>query len=139
MEIDRRTAIFLIVIILVGVSIPASSYALAYLEVCLGTAHSDFLTLVMTKQGFNGSITHTDAWPVLSVGRCDKVTVHLENLDTEAHGFAITHYLNSGVKVQPGQSLDVVVNVNRSGSFLIYCNILCSIHLYMQNGRLNVT
>ncbi len=138
MEIDRRTATFLIFIIVVGASIPAASYTLANLQVCLGTTRSDYFKIVMTNQGFNGSKTHTDSWPVLSVGRCDKVTVHLENLDTEAHGFAITHYLVSGVKVQPGQSYDVVFNANRSGGFLVYCNLLCSIHLYMQNGKLNV-
>jgi heme/copper-type cytochrome/quinol oxidase subunit 2 len=93
---------------------------------------------MLTNEGFNGSKSHTDPWPVLNVGRCDRVTVHLENQDNQAHGFAITHYLDSGVKIQPGQTYDYSFNANRSGSFVVYCNILCSIHLYMQNGRLNV-
>lgn len=93
----------------------------------------------MTNQGFNESKSHTDAWPVLNIRRCDKVTVHLENQDTETHGFAITHYLDSGVKVGPGDADDVSFSANRAGSFVVYCNILCSIHLFMQNGRLNVT
>ena len=93
----------------------------------------------MTNEGFNGSKTHTDPWPVLNVGRCDRVTVHLENQDlAEPHGFAITHYLDSGVKVQPGQTLDVSFNANRAGSFVVYCNLRCSIHTIMLNGRLNV-
>jgi heme/copper-type cytochrome/quinol oxidase subunit 2 len=137
-NIDLRTAIVLGLPFLLVAGMIGTSYSLTNLQICIGTPHAVSFTLIMTNQGFNGSVTHTDTWPVLHVGRCDAVTVILTNQDMTAHGFAITHYLDSGVKVQPGESIDVRFNANKAGTFLVYCNILCPIHLSMQNGRLNV-
>jgi heme/copper-type cytochrome/quinol oxidase subunit 2 len=138
-KVDRRAATFIVVLAALAAIVPGASYSLTYLQVCLGTAVPVSFTIVMTNEGFNGSKSHTDAWPVLNVQRCDRVTVHLVNQDmSESHGFAVTHYLDSGVKVLPGDAVDVSFNANRAGSFVVYCNILCFIHLYMQNGKLNV-
>ena len=137
--LSRRTIVAVAVILVLGSSVVATSYSLTYFQVCVSAPSVSF-TVVMTDQGFNGSRAHTDPWPVLNVGRCARVTVHLVNQDTtEPHGFAITHYFDSGVQVRPGQTDDVTFNANRSGSFLIYCIIICLAHTYMQNGRLNVT
>ena len=137
--LSRRTIVAVAVILVLGSSVVATSYSLTYFQVCV-SAPSVSITVVMTDQGFDGSRAHTDPWPVLNVGRCARVTVHLVNQDTtEPHGFAITHYFDSGVQVRPGQTDDITFNANRSGSFLIYCIIICLAHTYMQNGRLNVT
>ena len=139
--VSRRTILAtLLVAVAVAGGFVGVTYALPYFQICLGTPSSVHFTIIMTSQGFNGSKSHTtDPWPVLNVGRCQKVFVHLENQDTtEDHGFAVSHYLDSGVRVRPGQTDDVTFNANRPGSFLVYCNILCTIHFSMQNGRLNV-
>jgi len=132
-----------LVVVLTGGSlggIVAASYTLPSLELCVGTFGSVHFTLVMTLQGFNGSKNvYPRAAPVLNVGRCQTVTVHLVNQDThDAHGFAITHYFDSGIRLSPGDSQNVTFTANRAGKFTVYCNVLCPIHLYMQNGQLHV-
>ena len=143
LDLNRKSAIA-IVLLAAAVAAPVVgvSYAFPYFQICIGNPTSVQFTIIMTSQGFNGSKSHvTDPWPVMNVKRCQRVTFHLENQDTvlQSHGFAITNYLDSGVEVRHGQTDDVTINANRSGSFLVYCNILCTIHLNMQNGRLNVT
>ncbi len=99
-----------------------------------------YFTLIMSNQGFNSSRTYTGPCPILNVAKGQSVTIHLRNDDpVEAHGFAITHYLDSGIELRPGQSNDITFTATQAGSFLVYCNILCSVHNYMQNGRLNVS
>ena len=138
-KVGRRTAIFLGLAVVLAVTILGTSYSFSNLQACQETPASISFTIIMTNEGFNGSKTHTDPWPVLNVGRCDRVTVHIENQDlAEPHGFAITHYLDSGVKVLPGQTVDVSFNAIRAGTFTVYCNLVCSIHTIMLNGRLNV-
>lgn len=66
------------------------------------------------------------------------------NIDVQAHGFQIGHYYDVStvgvVTIVPGQVLKVPAFVaNETGSFQIYCDIFCSIHIYMQSGLLNVT
>src|SRR5207249_4116009 len=43
-----------------------------------------------------------------------------------------------GFALGPGTCGDVTFTADQTGSFLVYCNISCTIHLFMQNGRLNV-
>jgi len=101
-----------------------------------GTAN---YTIIISNQGFNASRTFAQPCPILNVRKGQTVTIHLQNIDpVETHGFAVTHYLDGGVLLGPGQKRDVVLNVTQSGTFLIYCNVSCSIHLLMQDGRLNV-
>jgi len=96
-------------------------------------------TITMTNQGFNGSRTQPTPWPVMNVLQGQSVTIRVENNDTvESHGFVISHYFDAGVKLRPGEFHDVVFVANQTGSFLVYCNIVCSIHQYMLNGQLNV-
>ncbi len=58
---------------------------------------------------------------------------------SESHGFAITHYFDSGAAVRPGQSFTFTFVADQPGTFRIYCNIFCAIHPLMQNGELVVT
>ncbi len=129
-------AIAVIVVIVAGTTFAV--FALHLFNLSNPPSEQHF-TIIITNQGFNGSRTHNDPWPVMNIKKGDSVTFHIQNNDTtEPHGFAITHYLDSGVKVGPGQSDDVSFTANQAGTFLVYCNIFCTIHVYMQNGQLNV-
>ena len=136
-KVSRKMIIATGLVIVAAGGTIAAAYALHLFNLGIPTPN---FTIIMTNQGFNGSRAHTsDPWPVMNVLRGQVATIHLENMDTtESHGFAITHYLDSGVQLRPGQSFDVVFTASQSGTFLVYCNIICTIHTYMQNGRLNV-
>jgi heme/copper-type cytochrome/quinol oxidase subunit 2 len=129
---------------LLGTIIVATGGALigAYYLGFFKTTHpqtSAHFTITMTNQGFNGSKTQPSPWPIMNVLKGQSVTIHVENNDTvEPHGFVISHYFDAGVKLGPGESHDVVFVANQTGSFLVYCNILCSVHQSMLNGQLNV-
>ena len=96
-------------------------------------------TVVMSHQGFNGSLAMPPPWPVLSVQHGETVTIHLKNEDpVEAHGFGITHYLAGGVTIRPGETYRFSFLADENGTFKVYCNIFCTVHVYMQNGQLVV-
>jgi heme/copper-type cytochrome/quinol oxidase subunit 2 len=102
-------------------------------------------TVVMANQdanvGFNGSAYHQAPWPVMNVTLGQNVIIHIVNNDTvQAHGFQVIHYFDSGILggLAPGKCYDVKFTANQTGSFLVQCNIGCSIHNFMQNGKLNV-
>jgi len=148
---NQRYIVFGIVIVIITGVTATTAYSLHLFDTtgrsgrpCPSSQASSFssanYTIIITNQGFNGSRTYAQPCPVLNVRKGQTVTIHLENIDpVETHGFAVTHYLDSGVLLAPGQKKDVVFTVTQSGTFLIYCNVICSIHLYMQDGRLNVT
>jgi heme/copper-type cytochrome/quinol oxidase subunit 2 len=93
----------------------------------------------MSTNGFNGSATHSDRWPVMKVAQGQVVTLHIVNQDpVEPHGLAITHYFVSGVTVTPGKTYDLTFTASQTGSFRVYCSIFCGIHPLMQNGEIIV-
>ena len=90
--------------------------------------------------GFNGSYYATTQWPVMRVHLGQQVVITVMNCaSSEPHGFAITHYLDSGIALSKGQMSVVNFTANERGTFRVYCNIFCSIHPYMQNGELVVS
>jgi FtsP/CotA-like multicopper oxidase with cupredoxin domain len=103
-------------------------------------------TIVMADEGmnigFNGSYYHSAPWPVMNVTLGENVIIHVFNNDTvEAHGFQISHYFDQGLGqsgLAPGKCYDVRFVATTLGSFQVFCNIFCTIHLSMQYGRLNV-
>lgn len=101
-------------------------------------------TIVMADEGmnvgFNGSAYHSgQEWPEMNVSLGQNVIIHVINNDTsQAHGFQITHYFDQGLKAAPGKCYDVRFVATQLGSFLVFCQIFCTIHLTMQYGRLNV-
>lgn len=143
-EIGSRQAKRWRPMILLGIIVVSTIGVLfgAYYFGLFNTGHvptSVHFTITMTNQGFNDSRTHSSPWPIMNVAIGQSVTIHVENNDTvESHGFVITHYFDAGVKLRPGESHDVVFVATQTGSFLVYCNIVCSIHQYMLNGQLNV-
>ncbi len=108
-------------------------------------SNTAIFTIVMANEGvnvgFNGSEYHPAPWPVMNVRLGQNVIIHVINNDTvQAHGFQVIHYFDSGILggLAPGKCYDVQFTANQLGSFLVQCNIGCSIHPLMQNGRLNV-
>lgn len=101
-------------------------------------------TIVMADEGlnvgFNGSKYHSGSWPVMNVSLGQNVIVHVINNDSiQPHGFAISRFFESGVTLRQGQCYDVRFTADQAGSFTVFCNIFCTIHLIMQGGRLNVS
>jgi len=107
----------------------------------------DGFLIIASNLGFNDSITHgapTKSWPIITVKQGQTVNITVCNIDVQAHGFQIKHYYDVDtvgvVTVVPGQVLQIPAFVaDQAGSFQIYCDIFCSIHIYMQSGLLNVT
>ena len=91
-------------------------------------------------EGFNGSAYHlTVQWPVMHVHLGQQVVITVMNCaSSEPHGFAITHYLDSGIELGVGKVYVLNFTANEKGSFRVYCSILCTVHPYMQNGALIV-
>jgi FtsP/CotA-like multicopper oxidase with cupredoxin domain len=110
-----------------------------------GAPSTAIFTIVMANAGvnvgFNGSKYHPAPWPVMNVTLGQNVIIHVVNNDTvEAHGFQVIHYFDTGILggLAPGKCYDVKFTANLAGSFLMQCNVGCSIHNFMQNGKLNV-
>lgn len=95
-------------------------------------------TIIADTNGFNNSRLTTGAWPVLTVHRCDKVVITVVNRDAQAHGLAITGYAPSGVIAPPQTIQTLTFLANQRGQFRIYCNIFCTVHVFMQSGLLLV-
>jgi FtsP/CotA-like multicopper oxidase with cupredoxin domain len=108
---------------------------------------ADGFLIVASDTGYNDSIGHgapASNWPIIDVEKGQNVTIVVCNTDLQAHGFQITHYYDatdghSEVTLSPGQVITVNFVANQEGKFDIYCEIFCSIHIYMQSGLLNVT
>src|SRR3989442_1695464 len=105
-------------------------------------ASSAYFVIVMANEGmnvgFNGSKFQSVSWPVMNVTLGTTVTIHVINKDTvQSHGFAIQRYF-SGFALGPGTCGNVTFTADQLGSFTVYCNISCSIHVFMQNGKVNV-
>src|SRR3989441_11285383 len=103
---------------------------------------SAYFVVVMANEGmnvgFNGSKFQSVSWPVMNVTLGTTVTIHVINKGTvESHGFAIQRYF-SGFAFGPGTCGHVTFTADQLGSFTVYCNISCSIHVFMQDGKVNV-
>jgi FtsP/CotA-like multicopper oxidase with cupredoxin domain len=96
-------------------------------------------TIIASRMGYNGSVNMGTPWPVMTVHQGQSVTIHVKNEDpVEPHGFTVTHYLDSGATLRPGETYTLTFLADQKGTFRVYCDIFCTIHVYMQNGRLTV-
>ncbi|MDA4117683.1 MAG: cupredoxin domain-containing protein [Thaumarchaeota archaeon] len=150
MNLSKRVLVAFIIVVVVGVGATVGLYFLS-----MGAAppsrplppgcvkSPDGFLVVASTTGYNDSIAHgapTKSWPIISVHQGQNVTITVCNTDVEAHGFQVTHYYDSNeVTIVPGQVIRVSFIADQAGSFDIYCDIFCAIHLYMQNGLLTVT
>ena len=133
-----------IIIIVVAVSGALGGGILTYAigipsSPCAGVvATTRAFTIVAGQTGFNDSKYHQGSWPVMTVNRCEMVRITIINNDTQAHGFTIDYYAVKGVEVLPDQPFTFTFQVSRTGQFRVYCNVYCTVHIFMQNGLLNV-
>jgi len=150
----RRNVVILFVLVIAGLSATVAFSFLAWggttetrpLPVGCVKPSSGYLVLA-SEAGFNDSISHgapADNWPILNVSQGQTVTIVVCNSDMQATGFQITHYDDSSnghpdLTLTPGQVVTVSFTASQTGRFYIYCEIFCSIHIYMQSGLLNVT
>ena len=107
---------------------------------CIRSAGS--LLILADLSGFNDSIAHgapLNPWPVVQVHTGDYVRFLVCNDDaTQAHGFAIETYFEMGVAIPPNTAFTIEFQATIPGSFIIYCNIFCTVHAFMV-GRLVVS
>lgn len=95
----------------------------------------EFILIIADLSGFNGSMNHgapVNPWPVIHVHEGDVVRLLVCNKDTtQPHGFAIGTYLDAGVALMPGEAYRIVFTATIPGTFVIYCNIFCTVHVFM--------
>jgi len=76
---------------------------------------------------------------IVRVREGQTVNFHLTNIETAqdaTHGFAVPGY-NAQASLDPGETLTVTIEANRTGSFAFYCTEFCSaLHLEMQGWLL---
>jgi FtsP/CotA-like multicopper oxidase with cupredoxin domain len=121
---------------------PASSVSQPTVSKSTCVRPPGFILIIADLSGFNNSIGHgapSNPWPIITVHRGDVVRLLVCNKDsTQPHGFAIGTYLDAGVTLAPGDAYRIVFTATVPGSFVIYCNIFCTVHIYMV-GRLVVS
>lgn len=103
---------------------------------------SDGYLIVASINSFNDSISHgapSKPWPIITVHKGDNVKLVVCNTDTQAHGFQVANYFDRHIEtIAPRQVLTISFNVDKLGTFNMYCSIFCSVHIYMQNAQLRV-
>jgi hypothetical protein len=148
---NKRIVVVLLVVVLLGVGATTTLYLLSIGATpgsrplppgCVKPA--DGYLIVASSTGYNDSIGHgapEKNWPIITVKQGQNVTIVVCDVDVQAHGFQIAHYWAPPpvVTIVPGQVYTVNFIASQVGSFQIYCDIFCSIHVYMQSGQLNVT
>jgi len=94
-----------------------------------------FFLIIADLSGFNDSISHgapANPWPVIRVQQGDVVHILVCNEDTtQPHGFAISTYFPVGIAIAPGEAYKIVFTATVPGTFVIYCNIFCTVHVFM--------
>jgi hypothetical protein len=100
--------------------------------------------VILSKYGYNDSMFQgaglSKPWPVLGVKVGQNVTIEVCNVDVQAHGFQVAHYVDSSINVVgPGEVMRFSFMATEAGNFQIYCAIPCSIHFFMQFGQLQVS
>jgi hypothetical protein len=146
---SNRVFLIVLIVVLAGATLTAGLYYLS-LGMAPGSRQlppgcvkpSGGFLVIASSTGNNDSIAHgapTKPWPILTVHEGQNVTIVVCDTDVQPHGFQITHYYDkSEVTIVPGQVLKVSFVASQTGSFDVYCDIFCSIHVYMQNGLLTV-
>jgi hypothetical protein len=147
---NARITLVVLIVVLAGVSATATLYLVSRgggsgsrpLPPGCAEPKGGFL-IIASNTGYNDSIAHgapTKSWPIVNVHQGQNVTIVVCNTDVQPHGFQIAHYfVQNEETLVPGQVLKLNFVADQPGSFVIYCDIFCSIHIYMQNGLLNVT
>ncbi len=134
----------IVVIVIAVTAVLASAFALHIfgLGTC-GTPPADspssaHFTIVITFNGYNGSRYHGTPWPRMNVTLRQNVVIHVWNNDTQAHGFAIIHYADQGIPLQPTDSGDVNFQACQTGAFPIQETLSTTSNYVYLKAELNV-
>ncbi|MBO0888098.1 hypothetical protein J2P12_03265 [Candidatus Bathyarchaeota archaeon] len=133
-------------ILAVSIILPLGFLTLLYLHLPsvafeVSTARScerpvGYFLIILDDNGFNDSIQLGQ--PTIETQRGDPVNILVCNQgQVESHGFAIDHYFATGVTLRPGEAYNVSFVARDSGSFAMYCNVFCTVHIFMK-GKLVV-
>jgi len=155
LNLERRTLVVVAVVALVGLAATVSLYSLA-LEKNSSTTSGNGLPpgcskpaggflIIASHLGWNDSelegagITAGVVWPKITVNQGSTVNITVCNADVQTHSFNIATYLTAPVNtIAPHQVLHFSFVANQAGTFQIYCEVPCSIHIYMLSGQLQV-
>jgi hypothetical protein len=142
----RRKYFLALLVIAVTASLQVSAYTLHWFNsgpASCGTTTSNtpryfHFTIVIYLSGYNDSQHHSRPWPIMNVTVDQDVIIHILNNDTsQTHGFAITHYFDQGVVLQPGKSCDLAFFASQTGTFPVYNTIFDTTDAF-DNAQLNV-
>ncbi len=155
LEGSRRTTLVLTVATIVATAAVATVLGLGVLYGAQGASTTStalpsycvrpaggFL-IVVSRYGYNDSILEgagpSKPWPIVEVAQGQTVDIGVCNIDSEAHGFQISDYVQSSVNVvPPGGELHFTFVADKEGTFGIYCAIPCDLHPELQYGQLRV-
>lgn len=146
-------------IVLLAVAIVSAGAVTSLYALSLGRAGSSSTTLpsdcvkpaggfliVASHLGWNDSVlkgagvTPGVVWPKMTVTQGQTVTITVCNTDVQAHSFQVEYYEQGTANtIGPGHAMTFSFVASKAGSFQVYCEIECSIHIYMQSGQLVVT
>jgi len=114
--------------------LPSPAFNVSFAQSC--ERPPGYVLVILDDNGFNDSIHRGQ--PTIEFLRGDTVNILVCNLDpVQSHGFAIDHYFPAGVTLRPGEAYKVSFVVKEPGSFMIYCNVFCTVHTFMK-GTLRV-
>ncbi len=136
----NRIALATLIIVLVAASLGAVAY---YGGAASRPPRVQNILIIASITGFNDSADHgvpSTPWPVVHVAKGTVVNFTVYNEDKQAHGFQVSHYLDTPIEtIAPGQKVSFTFVTNETGTFRIYCSIFCSVHWAMQSGELVVS
>lgn len=142
-----RLVLALIIVVLASIGLLSAVYAFHIFGPPINSCeaqrseapNSVYFTIVASLEGFNDSRNHSMPWPVMNISLNEKVTIRVMNNDTtQSHGFSISTYFPAGVTLRPGECYALTFTADRAGVFAVFCTIFCTVHIYMQDGRLVV-
>lgn len=140
--LPNRNIVIIVIVSAVALGGGITTYAIGIPNSpCYGVAGTTrTFTIITNSNGFNDSVDHQgQTWPLFTVDRCDTVKITLVNMDTQAHGFAIAYYGIRGTEI-PGQQTQSFPPflASKTGQFVVYCIIRCTVHWAMLNGLMVV-
>lgn len=140
--LPNRNIVIIVIVSAVALGGGVTTYAIGIPNSpCYGVAGATRnFAIIASSNGFNDSVDHPgQTWPLFHVNRCDTVKITIINTDTQAHGFAIAYYGIRGTEI-PGQQTQSFPPflASKSGQFVVYCIIRCTVHWAMLNGLMVV-
>lgn len=159
MDQNKRIVVAIVIVALLGAAATASLYYLSSMRgVSTSTSSTSFngypagctkpaggFLIIASHLGWNDSelhgagVTAGVVWPIMNITQGSTVNITVCNTDIQAHSFNVEYYLSQPVNtIHPGQVLHFSFVATQAGTFQVYCEIPCSIHIYMISGQLRV-